>query len=71
MKPRPDATSQGLLIWAGQISGVVFIYGMDHFRTASGAMTPSLIVLSVLTAMMLFPLLAMRDSPMVRSGPVE
>jgi MFS family permease len=66
--PAPEATSQGLLIWAGQISGVIFIYGMDHFRTASGAMTPSLVLLTVLTAMMLFPLLAMRDSPMFRTG---
>ena len=63
--PAPEATSQGLLIWAGNVSGAILIYGMDMFRTASSAMTPSLIVITVLTALLLAPLWVMRDSRML------
>jgi MFS family permease len=57
--PAPEATSQGLLVLAGQISGIIFIFGMDAFRTASGAMTPfmlafvGMMVISVIIALML------------------
>jgi MFS family permease len=57
--PAPEATSQGLLVLAGQISGIIFIFGMDAFRTASGAMTPfmlafvGMMVVSVILSLML------------------
>jgi MFS family permease len=38
--PAPEATSQGLLVLAGQISGIIFIFGMDAFRSENQAMTP-------------------------------
>ncbi|MEW6441281.1 MAG: MFS transporter [bacterium] len=69
--PAPEATSQGLLIWVGQISGVIFIYGLDMFRTGSGAMTPFLVVMMVLTLLVLAPMFRMRESPMVARGPVR
>ena len=69
--PAPEATSQGLLIWAGQISGVIFIYGMDMFRTASGAMTPFLTVMIVMTMLVLIPMFSMKESPMIVQGPVS
>lgn len=43
--PAPEATSQGLLVLAGQVSGIVFIYGMDWLRGNGGAMTPTLVIL--------------------------
>jgi MFS family permease len=43
--PSPEATSQGVLMLSGQISGIIFIFGMDYFRTESGSMTPFLIFL--------------------------
>ncbi len=43
--PAPEATSQGLLVLAGQISGIAFIYGMDLLRGDGGAMTPTLVIL--------------------------
>ncbi len=44
--PAPEGTSNGLLLLMGQISGIIFIFGMDGFRSpGTGAMTPSLIVL--------------------------
>jgi cyanate permease len=52
--PTPEGTSNGLLILMGQISGILFIFGMDAFKAANGAMTISLIVL---IALMVFSLL--------------
>jgi MFS family permease len=44
--PAPEGTSNGLLLLMGQISGIVFIFGMDSFRSpGTGSMTPSLLVL--------------------------
>ena len=47
-RPTPEGTSNGLLLLMGQISGIVFIFGMDAFKSANGSMTPSLVVLTLL-----------------------
>jgi len=65
--PAPEATSQGLLVMAGQVSGILFILGMDAFRTgADDSMTGSMVVFIVLTALVLTLSLFMRESPMMR-----
>ena len=47
--PTPEGTSNGLLILMGQISGILFIFAMDSFKSpATGSMTLSLVVLIVL-----------------------
>jgi len=47
--PAPEGTSNGLLLLVGQISGIVFIFGMDSFKSPeTGSMTPPLVVLIVL-----------------------
>ena len=52
--PTPEGTSNGLLLLMGQISGILFIFGMDSFKSsASGSMTPSLIVLIGMMALSL------------------
>ena len=44
--PAPEGTSNGLLLLMGQISGIVFILGMDSFKSPeTGSMTFPLIVL--------------------------
>jgi sugar phosphate permease len=44
--PAPEGTSNGLLLWVGQISGIVFILGMDSFKSPeTGSMTLPLVVL--------------------------
>jgi len=44
--PTPEGTSNGLLLLMGQISGIVFIFAMDSFKSpANGSMTTSLVVL--------------------------
>jgi sugar phosphate permease len=48
--PAPEATSNTLLLVAGQISGIIFIFGMDALKAPeSGAMTTSLLILTALT----------------------
>jgi MFS family permease len=52
--PTPEGTSNGLLILMGQISGIVFIFGMDSFKApGTGSMTLSLVVLIVLMVLSL------------------
>jgi MFS family permease len=44
--PAPEGTSNGLLLLMGQISGILFIFGMDSFKNpATGSMTAPLLVL--------------------------
>jgi sugar phosphate permease len=45
--PAPEGTSNGLLNLAGQAS-VIFIYGMEAFKSADGTFTTSLVILAVL-----------------------
>jgi MFS family permease len=45
--PAPEGTSNGMLLMMGQISGILFILGMDSFKNQStGSMTASLLVLA-------------------------
>jgi cyanate permease len=50
--PAPEGTSNGLLLLAGQISGILFILGMDALKSqATGSMTVSLLILTGLLAL--------------------
>ncbi len=65
--PAPEATSQGLLVMAGQISGILFILGMDALRSgADDSMTGSMVVFIVLTALVIALSLFLRESAMIR-----
>ncbi len=64
--PTPEGTSTGLLLLVGQISGIVFIFGMDSFRSAeTGSMTPSLIVLIGLMVLGLLICTRLKESPLM------
>jgi MFS family permease len=54
--PTPEGTSNGLLLMMGQISGIVFILGMDIFKSpATGSMTtPLLILIGLMVLSLLF-----------------
>jgi len=53
--PAPEGTSNGLLLLMGQISGIIFILGMDSFKSpVTGSMT---IPLAALVALMIVGLL--------------
>ncbi len=53
--PVPEGTSNGLLLLAGQVSGIIFIVGMDALKSPeSGSMT---VPLSILTGLMVLCLI--------------
>jgi MFS family permease len=66
--PAPEGTSNGLLLLMGQISGVLFIFGMDSFKAAeTGSMTASLLVLVALMIIGLLLSTQLKESPLLTS----
>jgi cyanate permease len=65
--PAPESTSQGLLLLAGQVSGAAFIYGMYTFRSASGSMTPFMILFIILTAFNAILCTRLKESKLIQS----
>jgi len=62
--PAPEGTSNSLLLVAGQISGILFILGMDALKSpVSKAMTSSLLILAGLTAVGVILAARLRESP--------
>jgi cyanate permease len=61
--PAPEGTSNSLLLVMGQISGIVFIFGMDALKSPSGSMTPSLIGITALMAICIVISLFLKESP--------
>ncbi len=69
--PAPEGTSNGLLLMMGQVSGVLFILGMDLFKSPdTGAMTAPLAVLIVLTAASLLLCTQLKESKMIAASEV-
>lgn len=66
--PAPEGTSNGLLLLAGQVSGILFILAMDALKSPiTGSMTASLALLTGLVALgLLFA--ARLPEPSARSG---
>jgi len=63
--PAPEGTSTGLLLLMGQISGIVFIVGMDVFKSTSGSMTMSLLGLIFLMGVSLVLCINLNESDMI------
>ncbi len=64
--PAPEGTSNGLLILMGQISGILFIFGMDSLKShKTGSMTLSLVILTGLLVLSLFLCIGLRESEMI------
>ncbi len=64
--PTPESTSQGMILFAGQVSGIIFIYLMDMFKNpVTGSMTASMIVFLVLMIGSALAAMAMKESPMI------
>lgn len=61
--PAPEGTSTGLLLLAGQVSGILFILGMDALKsTATGSMTLPLVILTGLMAIALLLATRLKES---------
>jgi sugar phosphate permease len=64
--PTPEGTANGLLLLAGQISGILFILGMDALKsTTTGSMTTSLLLLVGLMVLGLGLSLRLRESTLI------
>jgi MFS family permease len=69
--PAPEGTSNSLLILMGQVSGILFILGMDAMKDKrTGSMTAPLLALAGLIVVALGLALAMRESP-VHNAPAS
>jgi MFS family permease len=67
--PAPEGTSNSLLLVAGQVSGIAFIFGMDALKSpATKSMTAPLLALAGLTVLALILATTLRESP-IHSGP--
>ncbi len=66
--PAPESISQGVILLSGQISGIIFIFGMDAFRGAGGSMTPFLVLFMVLSALNVLFCMKLRESDMIQAG---
>jgi MFS family permease len=63
--PSPEGTSNGLLNLVGQAS-VVFIYGMEAFKSADGSFTSSLMIMVVMMILAAGLVTFLKESPMMR-----
>ncbi|MDA8139939.1 MAG: MFS transporter [Desulfobacteraceae bacterium] len=68
--PAPEATSQGLLLFAGQISGILFVFGMDLWSAADASKTPAMIVFIALTMLNLFFISKLKESKLVQTDEI-
>jgi len=72
--PTPEGTSNGLLLMMGQISGIIFIFGMNLLETPpDNSMTLSMVILIVLMALSLAlsGLLKESKAPLATGAPAE
>jgi Na+/melibiose symporter-like transporter len=67
--PISEGTSNGFLLLVGQISGILFIFGMNSFKSSStGSMTGPLVVLIFLMAVSLLCTTKIRESSLMNGG---
>jgi cyanate permease len=67
--PVSEGTSNGFLLLAGQISGILFIFGMDRFKSPStGSMTIPLVVLIIMMAVSFLSSTRIRESLLLNKG---
>jgi len=61
--PAPEGTSNSMLLVMGQVSGILFIFGMDAIKAPGGSMTLSIGILFVLTLASAVLALFLKESP--------
>jgi MFS family permease len=67
--PAPEGTSNSLLLVMGQLSGMIFIFGMDALKAkTTGAMTLPLMLLVALTGVSVLLGAFLRESPVYGAG---
>lgn len=68
--PAPEATSQGLLLLAGQISGIIFIFGMDMMTAAGASKTPAMLIFIAMMIINVFLVLKLKESTLVKTDEI-
>ena len=68
--PAPEATSQGLLMLAGQISGIIFIFGIDKLMPSDASKTPAMLIFLTLMIINVFIILKTKESKMVKTDDI-
>jgi MFS family permease len=64
--PAPEGTTNGLLLMVGQVSGILFILGMDLFKAPdTGSMSPFLVVMIGLLALGALLATRLRESALI------
>jgi cyanate permease len=67
--PVSEGTSNGFLLLAGQFSGILFIFGMDGFKSsATGSMTKPLVILIILMSVSAICSTILRESSLMSGG---
>jgi MFS family permease len=66
--PAPEGTSNTMLLLMGQVSGIIFIFGMDALKSPSGSMTASLLAIVGLTVVAVVLALFLKESPIHGKG---
>lgn len=67
--PAPESTSQGLILMMGQISGILFIVGMDTFRAGSTrSMAPFMVVFVFLSLLAVGMCMKLKESDVIKTG---
>ncbi len=66
--PAPEGTTNGLLLLMGQISGIVFIFGMDSLKAPNGSMTTPLLILIGLLLAGLVLCTRLKESALITGG---
>lgn len=67
-RPAPEGTSNGFLVMTGQLSGIIFIFGMDMFKDATtGAMTSVLLFLLFLKFVNVALSFKLKDSDIIQA----
>jgi hypothetical protein len=61
--PAPESTSQGMLLWVGQVTGLIFVAGMS---VENNRYLPAFMIsFAVLSLFSLGAVLLLRESPMI------
>jgi len=68
--PAPEATSQGLLLLAGQISGIIFIFGMDMMTASGASKTPAMLIFIAMMIINVFLVLKLKESTLVKTDDI-
>lgn len=65
--PAPEGTSNGMLMFAGQVSGIIFIFGMDALKSpANGSMSLPMAILITLMVFTAIMCLMLRESELMK-----